>query len=78
MTRTDPLYPLLQQDQLDDIVKRISMLLSLLEYCILLKGYDNVVRESFPLNTTLNKINVTQHIDFNKAQEIKLHAALTD
>ena len=48
MTRTDPLYPLLLQEQVDDVVKRINMLLSLVEYCVHLKGYENVVKNRFP------------------------------
>ena len=49
MTRADPLHPLLARDQLEDVQKRINMLLSLVHYCVFLKGRDSVIRDSFPV-----------------------------
>ena len=49
LTRTDPLYPVLRQDYVDDVKKRVDMLLALVNYCITLKGYDNVVKDSFQI-----------------------------
>ena len=43
MTKDDPLYPLLQPSQLELMINRIKMLLALIDYCINLKGFDNVV-----------------------------------
>ena len=43
MTKDDPLYPLLQPAQLELMINRIKMLLALTDYCIYLKGFDNVV-----------------------------------
>ena len=45
LTRGDPLYPLLQPGQIMKVAKRIRMLLSLADYCIELRDYQNVVRE---------------------------------
>ena len=43
MTKDDPLYPLFQPAQLELMINRIKMLLALTDYCINLKGFDNVV-----------------------------------
>ena len=44
-TRDDPLYPLLQPEQILKVAKRIRMLLSLTSYCIEMKGYQDVARD---------------------------------
>ena len=44
-TRDDLLYPLLQPEQILKVTERIRMLLSLTNYCIGLKGLQNVVKD---------------------------------
>ena len=51
LTKLDPLYPLLQPYQLQDVTRRIKLLLTLVDYCVLYRGYDNVVKETFENKT---------------------------
>ena len=47
LTKEDPLYPLLQSYHIQDVTRRIKLLLTLVDYCVLYRGYDNVVKETF-------------------------------
>ena len=47
VSKKDPLYPLLPTHQLMDIVRRIKIILALLEFCTNIKGYNNVVKDTF-------------------------------
>ena len=47
LTKEDPLYPLLQPYQIQDVTRRIKLLLNLVDYCVLYRGFDNVVKETF-------------------------------
>ena len=47
LTKEDPLYPLLHPYQIQDVTRRIKLLLTLVDYCVLYRGFDNVVKETF-------------------------------
>ena len=47
LTKNDPLYPLLPFYMLQDITRRIKILLALVDYCLHYKGFENVVKDNF-------------------------------
>ena len=47
LTKSDPLYPLLPSYMLQDITRRIKILLTLVDFCIYYKGFETVVKDNF-------------------------------